>query len=196
MSQELKQYIKETLSKGSSNEEILQTLTSSGCSEVVVLKTLEQFTGIDSHQVPIPAPRMQAHQLAKDLFYYVLILVTLSISALGAGSLLFNIINNALPDSAPHGYFESSSDSSILWSCSQVIVSFPIYSYLTYLIKKEISKNPQKRESFIRKISIYSILALTAVIALSDLVFVLNAFLSGSMSTRFILQSLVIIGIA
>lgn len=196
MSQELKQYIKAALEQGADREQITNTLTVSGWAEPVVLKTLEQFVGVDAHGVPIPAPRMQAHQIARDIFVYSLILITLGLNAFALGGLLFNLIERLVPDIVMQSYHWQSRDRSISWAIAQLIIAFPVYSGLSYWIQKDIQCFPQKRESLIRKLLIYGILGITAVVGLGDLIAVLTTYLQGDLTDRFTLKALVVLGIS
>jgi hypothetical protein len=194
MSLELKQYIKEALGRGASRETLQMTLTQAGWSEGVVQKTLDQFAGVDAQGVPIPAPRMQAHQIARDLFIYLLILVTLSMSGFALGGLLFELINHYILDPSISVRYNKSWD--INWAIAQLVVAFPVFSLLSGFIQKDIYHHPEKRESLIRKLLIYFILGLTAIIGLGDLVSTLTTFLQGEITLRFIAKALVVLGIS
>lgn len=198
MSQELKQYVKATLERGTSKESVISALVSAGWAETVVQKTLEQFAGTDAHGIPIPAPRMQAHQIARDIFIYSLILVTLSLNACALGGLLFNLIDQFLPDPAFNHlhYWHRSQTDSMSWAIAQLVVAFPVFTGLMWWLQKDIAKFPQKRESLIRKLLIYLILGLTAVVGLGDLIAVLNTYLLGDITIRFACKALVVFGIA
>jgi hypothetical protein len=196
MSQELKQYIKAALEQGADREQITNTLTVSGWAEPVVLKTLEQFVGVDAHGVPIPAPRMQAHQIARDIFVYSLILITLGLNAFALGGLLFNLIEHYVPDAMTNRYYFNSMDRGISWAIAQLFIAFPVYSGLTYWVQKDVQQFPQKRESLIRKLLIYGILGITAVVGLGDLITTLTTYLQGDMTDRFALKALVVLGIS
>lgn len=197
MSQELKQYIKAALEQGADRGQITSTLTGSGWAESVVLKTLEQFVGVDAHGVPIPAPRMQAHQIARDIFVYTLILVTLGLSAFALGGLLFNLIERYVPDAVTGGYYRQRiMDRGISWAIAQLLIAFPAYTGLSYWVQKDVQQFPQKRESLIRKLLIYGILGITAVVGLGDLIATLTTYLQGDMSTRFALKALVVLGLS
>lgn len=196
MSQELKQYIKAALEQGADREQITSTLTVSGWAEPVVLKTLEQFVGVDAHGVPIPAPRMQAHQIARDIFVYSLILITLGLNAFALGGLLFNLIEHYVPDAMTGRYYFHHRDRGISWAIAQLFIAFPVYSGLTYWVQKDVRQFPQKRESLIRKLLIYGILGITAVVGLGDLITTLTTYLQGDMTDRFALKALVVLGIS
>lgn len=195
MSLELKQYIKDSLSRGASRDEIEQTLGQSGWSDGVIQKTLDQFVGVDAQGVPIPAPRMQAHQIARDLFIYMLILVTLSMNACALGGLLFELINRYIPEAGRLSHYYGYGGG-INWAIAQLIVAFPAFTLLTRLVQKDVSQHPEKRESLIRKLLIYFILGITAVVSLGDLVSTLTTYLQGDVTLRFLLKALVVLGIS
>ncbi len=194
MSLELKQYIKDSLGRGASREEIEKTLSQSGWSDAVIQKTLDQFVGVDAQGVPIPAPRMQAHQIARDLFIYLLILVTLGMSACALGGLMFELIDRHIPDAGnTMAYYGRSG---INWAIAQLVVAFPTFSLLTRAIQKDVCQHPEKRESLIRKLLIYFILGLTAVVSLGDLVSTLSTFLQGEVTCRFMAKAGTVLGIS
>lgn len=194
MSQELKQYVKEALQQGADRQRIATILTESGWAEPVVLKTLEQFVGVDAHGVPIPAPRMQAHQIARDIFLYTLILITLGLNAFALGGLLFNLIEHYVPDTAFNRHYGF--DRNISWAIAQLLVAFPVYTGLSIWVQKDVLQFPQKRESLIRKLLIYGILGITAIVGLGDFIATLTTFLQGEMTNRFALKALVVLGIS
>ncbi|MCE3235916.1 MAG: hypothetical protein K0Q50_2096 [Vampirovibrio sp.] len=191
MSLELKHYIKEALGKGADREALTRTLSRSGWSDAVIQKTLDQFVGVDAFGVPIPAPRMQAHQIARDLFIYLLVLVTLGMSAFALGGLLFDLINQYLPDPASQYWGRN-----INWAIAQLIVAFPVFTLLTRLVQRDVDRHPEKRESLIRKLLIYFILTLTAIVGLGDLISTLTTFLQGELTLRFTAKALVVLGIS
>lgn len=193
MSKELKQYVETALSRGASSEEVAKTLADSGWSEDVVRKVLEQFAGADAYGVPIPAPRMAAHHIARDIFVYLLILITLTISAVALGAILFDWVETLWPDVTHHRY---RGDHNINWAIAQLVIAFPVYLWLTGWVNRDIRRHAEKRESLIRKLMIYWLLAETAIISLCDLIAVLNAFLNGDLTASFFAKAVVVLGIA
>ena len=188
MSQELKQYVKDAMGRGADKEALKTTLLAAGWSADVIQKTLEQYVGVDGHGVPIPAPRMQAHQIARDIFVYFLILVTLSMNTSAVIGLYFNLINQWLPD-AMHNY---SYDGEVNWAIAMLIVAVPTYTGLNMWLGKHIVHHAEKRESLIRKLMIYFILGITAIASLVDLICTLTTFLGGDMTTRFLAKAIVV----
>ncbi len=194
VSTELKQYIHQALERGGSKDEIRTVLEQAGWSPQVIRKILEQYTGVDANGLPIPAPRMQAHQFARDLFLYLLIFVTLSMIAFALGGLLFSLIDKVLPDPAFTNY--RAYQDRIPWSIAQLVIAFPVFTLLTRLINRDITDHTEKRESLLRKLMIYLILAITAVVSLGDLVAVLTRFLEGELTLRYFSQSSVVLVIS
>ena len=197
MSAELKQYIYDALSKGSDKETVRTTLIQAGWSASIVGKLLDQISGVDAKGLPIPAPRNKAHHLARDLFFYVLIFITLSFTTFGVGGLLFNQIDRWFPDSL--NYYSSSREvlrNSANWAIAQSMISAPLFFWFSQLISRGIQLNPEKRDAMVRKLMIYLILTITSLTALTDIIIALTSFLSGELTSRFIGKALVVFGIA
>lgn len=191
MSKELNTYIQSALEKGSDKSNIEDTLVEAGWAPEVVRKTMVQYAGVDSHGVIIPAPRFGIHHIIRDIFVYLLIFITLSMASYALGSLLFNLIDYFFPDAVVNTYHHNTS-----WAIAQLVVTSPVYLWLSLWLGKDVSMYPQKRESLVRKMLIYFILLITAVIGIGDLIFVITKFLDGELSTRFLLQSMTVVGIS
>lgn len=194
MSQELKSYIYEALKQGLEREKLIHTLSQAGWSESVVKKTLDQFAGVDSVGLPIPAPRMQAHQIARDCFMYSLNLITLSMCAFALGSLCFELITHYIPDPGSRESYSSGSRN-INWAIAQLVITLPVYFWISKRIQTHITQFPEKRESLIRKFIIYAILGITAIISLGDLIVTLTTFLEGEITLRFLAKAAVVLSI-
>jgi hypothetical protein len=194
VSSELKQYVETTLGKGTSKAQIRQTLIQSGWAGDVVEKTLDQYVGVDAQNVPIPAPRMQAHQLARDIFCYLLTFVTLTMTACALGAILFEWAESAFPDvsSQQYNYYRNN----LNWAMAQLLITFPIYAGLSFWTGKDLQTHPEKRESMIRKLMIYFILLIAAVVGLGDLITVLNHFFDGEVTFRFLTKAAIVLGIS
>jgi len=193
MSKELKTYIETALTKGVSKEQISETLTGSGWSKEVIYKMLGDYSGVDSMGIPVPAPKMQAHQISRDLFVYFIIFITLSMTACGVGGLFFECIDYLFPENLVHSEF---SYNDVSWAIAQLVIAFPILILLSNWINKNLLKHPEKRESLVRKLMIYFILTITAIVSIVDLVIVLTSFLKGDITIAFILNALVVLVIA
>ncbi|MBI4991944.1 MAG: hypothetical protein HZB99_01885 [Candidatus Harrisonbacteria bacterium] len=133
--------------------------------------------------------------LPKDVFLHLLGIIALYISAGSLIALLFQYINILFPDPLFPIYY-SSVAWPIRWSMASLIIVFPVYLLVSWLLYKDYSKNPEKRELKIRKWLVYFTLFLTAIVIITDLVTLVYNFLGGDLTGRFLLKILVILLVA
>lgn len=129
---------------------------------------------------------------AKYVFYYLLALVALAFTAVSVGLVVFAIINQTL--ASP--WFYSDSNSSLRFAISALLIATPIFFVTTSLIFKGLRKGELEIDSPARRWLTYLILFVSAVTILGVLIAVMNNFLSGDFTARFILQMLTVILIA
>lgn len=137
----------------------------------------------------------QQYGAARHTFYYLLVLVTLSFTAIGVGQILFQIINSLFPETT--FLYDTVFDQEILrFGMSSVIVAGPIYWFVTRAINKELAEHHLDQQSRVRKWLTYLILFASAVIVIGFLMGILNNFLNGELTVKFILKAITAIGIA
>ncbi len=125
----------------------------------------------------------------KDFFRQLGALISLYVAIGALINLAFSLINYYFPD-ALASYFYSGS---IAWPISMLVVLVPIFYVLEWLIVRDIKMVPEKGELLLQKSRIYLTLFLTAGIISGDLIALINTYLSGEISTRFIFKFLVIL---
>lgn len=125
----------------------------------------------------------------KDFFLHLGATVTLYISVIALINLSFSIINYLFPD-ALAGYFFANS---IAWPISMLVVLVPIFYVLEWLIKKDIKLIPEKGELLIQKWRIFLTLFLTGAVIAGDLIALINTYLNGEISSRFVYKFLAIL---
>jgi hypothetical protein len=129
----------------------------------------------------------------KDVFMHLLAIVTLYASAVSFIALMFALINGWFPDALDYGYGASDS---IRWSASMLIVMFPVYLLVTWLIRRDFDKNPERREIRIRKWLGYLTLFVSAITFIIDVVFLVYNLLGGEVTIRFFFKVLVVLAVA
>lgn len=194
MSKELKQYIRDALTSGQPRDDVRQTLVTSGWAGDVVDKLLDHYVGTDPKSLPIPAPTMSAHHLARDLFTYLLLYVTLTLSVFSLGTLFFDWADGLFPDTLNRNSYHWYGHS-LTWAIACLLIAFPVFLGLQHWIDTTIARHPEKRESFVRKLMIYWMLVKTAIISLCDLIWVVTAFLDGNLAANSIAKTVIILGI-
>lgn len=128
----------------------------------------------------------------KDFFLHLGATVALYAVVLALLNLAFSIINYAFPDKLA-GYFASGN---IVWPISILIIVTPILYVLEWLIKKDFSIMVEKKDLWIRKWRIYLTLFLTGVTVIGDLIALINTYLNGEITMRFVFKILIVLLVA
>lgn len=131
----------------------------------------------------------------KDFFLYVSSFATLYVSAVSLVSLLFAIINKAFPD-ALNVYYTDLYSGGMRFAIASLIIVFPIYLVIAVYLNKYLRANPERKEVSVRKWLTFFTLFLTGVTVVSDLIVLVNTFLGGEITTRFILKVIAVLVVA
>jgi len=132
---------------------------------------------------------------AKYVFYYLLSLVALIFMALASGMVIFGIINTLIPDTL-NVYGGNQVDSQLKFAISALLIATPIFYYVSSLIHKGFRRGELEKNSAIRRWLTYFILLVTSLIILGVFISVINNFLAGELTGRFIFKALTMIFIA
>lgn len=140
------------------------------------------------------------HASPKDFFLHLLMMVTLYASAISLTTVLFQLINIYIPDSAVDIYNWTGSYEyyyrSLRTGLSTLIVMFPVYVFTMRHLRKTYKELPEKLHLVIRKWLIYFTLFVASIIIMIDIIALLNNFLNGELLLRFVLKALSILFIS
>jgi hypothetical protein len=128
-----------------------------------------------------------------DVFINLLAVIALHISVFGAINLLLQFINLALPDPVDR---QIDVYDWIRYDLSMLIVFFPAYWWAWSSIEADLSVNPAKRRLWVRTFPIYVTLFLAGLLALGDLACLLYYFMSGDLTSRFLLKVVAVLLVA
>ncbi len=131
----------------------------------------------------------------KDFFLHLGVIVALFVSTISLLTLLFRIINISFPDQLEY-YFSDPYSAGIRWSIASLLIVFPLYVLLSWLLNRNYVQDPAKRDLWIRKWLIYITLFVAGVTLVINLITLINYFLGGEITTRFILKVLAVLIIA
>ncbi len=185
LNQELLAFVKEGLQRGLPRPEIEGVLLRAGWPPDQVRRALAGFADVE---FALPVPRPLPTVSIREAFMYVLMFATLFVSAYSLGDLLFDIISRTLPDPADARFTQLSTLQAIRWSLSCLIVGFPIFVWLAWLISRLVRLDPTKRASRIRRQLTYFTLFVAACVLIADVITVIYSFLGGELTTRFVLK--------
>lgn len=125
----------------------------------------------------------------KDFFLHLGATVALYAVAISLINLLFAVINYLVPD-ALASYFYAPS---VAWPISMLIVLVPVLYLLEWAIARGIRIVPEKASLFIRRWRIYLTLFLAGATIIGDVIALINTYLSGEITMRFVWKILAIL---
>lgn len=134
---------------------------------------------------------MNTRITARDFFLHLGAIVTFYASTIALVTLLFEVINYAYPKiTGAYGYYLPS----ISFQVATLIVAFPLFLFLSWLLQKSYASEPALRDAPIRKFLAFITLFIAGAIAAGDLVAVIYTFLDGQeLTTGFLLKFLALI---
>lgn len=131
---------------------------------------------------------------AKDVFSYLLMIIMLYVGVVSFITLLFQYVNVSFPDVLeyyPMGQYEA-----MRMAISALLIVWPVYMLLSWFIGKDLRVDGAKRDIWVRKWLLYLTLFVAALTVIIDLITLVNFFLNGEVTTRFILKVLVVLVVA
>ncbi len=130
----------------------------------------------------------------KDVFFHLLATVTLYMSVYAIIALLFSCINVLLPDALSF-YYTGELDM-IRLSVAMLMVTYPVYVLLMYLIQKDMTVEPGKHDIGARKWLTYLTIFLAAIMIIVDVITLIYNFLDGELTLRFFLKVLTVLAVS
>lgn len=139
--------------------------------------------------MPEHTPHHKPKMSPKDFFLYVGVAITLYISAGSLITLLFALIDAHVYDALDMLSYTGG----IRFALAVMIVIFPVYLFLSWYIRKDIITHEEKHGLAIRRWFIYLTLFLASAVVLGDVIALVNTFLNGEITVRFILKMLAVL---
>jgi hypothetical protein len=134
--------------------------------------------------------------LPRDLFLHLLAIVTLYWSAISFVTLLWQYVNYFFPDTLASYYYYGGISGPMRFAISSLMIVFPVFILVSWWLNKIYAAEAAVRESRIRKWLIYLTLFIASLVIIGDLITVINIFLGGEITTRFILKAMSILLVA
>ena len=193
MQSELQAFVREALLKGLDRKDIDGAMKNAGWEEA---ERQEALTAFAEEAFPVPVPRRRPYLSAREAFMYLFLFMTLYLSAFHLGSLLFAIINRAFPDALNASYYGASLMTEIRLSVSTLLVAFPVFVWISSILRRALVRHPENRDSKIRKWLTYLTLFGSSGVIISDVISLVYHLLGGELTTRFVLKTAVVLLIA
>lgn len=200
VNEEIKEYIVAARARNTSDSAIKDQLIKAGWDLGDVMKT---FDAIGTDGIPVPSPHISGHFGMWVSFLYILLFISLYILATSVGAILHTAVDKIIPDTIEkadlYSYYSSYTDSDWYINAAKaaIIVSYPVFAVLLYLLGKQSVLRPYVRKLRARKILIYLSLVATFVIMIGALIGTLYAYLNdGMISSRIVAHLFVTIAIS
>lgn len=126
-----------------------------------------------------------------DVFLWLTAIISLYGSVIAIVTLLFEYINWVYPD--PLAYYGDMYGSSIRFAMASLIVLAPIGIFALRTIRLSIMREPAKAQIWVRRWALITTIFLAGAIAAIDLITLINTFLGGEITTRFLLKVFVVL---
>jgi hypothetical protein len=127
----------------------------------------------------------------RNVFVYLLNLLTLYLSAIGAGVLIWGLADHWFPD--PIQRFSSAG--AIRTGISMVVVAFPVFMYVSVYMTRKLDAGELPATSVLARVMTFATLFIIAVTAIVDLIAILYTFLGGDLTARFTVKAFGILAI-
>ena len=127
------------------------------------------------------------------------ILISLITSVVSFLNLVFETLNKRFPDVLNSSYqygYSTYEYEGIRMALATLIIFFPVFIVISYFWNKFISRGLGRIEEVIKKWLVYIILFLSSLVIVIDLVTLVKYFISGEITTRFILKATVALLVA
>lgn len=191
MSQELVLFIKEGLTRGLSRDELKIALRAAKWREEEIDAGFARYA-VSDFPIPVPAPK--ASLSAREAFTYLVLFVTLYLTAFSVGSLWFAFINRWFPDELFTSYFVNDA-SGIRQACATLLITAPLFFGLSSRLRRRLFRHPDERQSAVRKWLTYLTLFVAASIIIGTLIGLVHNVLSGELTWRFFLKAFTVLAI-
>jgi uncharacterized membrane protein/type II secretory pathway pseudopilin PulG len=134
----------------------------------------------------------QTKTSAKDFFLNLGVIVALYTTVVALLNLLFTVINRAYPQ-ITNNFYGVSNSSSISWPVAVLIIFFPVFVLLIWLLERGYKVEPEKRHITVKRWLTYITLFITGIAMAIDLVTILYYFIDGQeLTMAFVMKILAV----
>lgn len=193
MNKGLQEFLVAAKQQGATLESLVSLLRGRGWPEQDAYRALaDHYEGQSGLSIPL----YKRSGSAKDAFLYLISFAMLATWTIALGSILFMLIDRWIKDPLSPNYSYSYGYYQMADSLACVIVAFPVYLLTMRYILREVSIDPEKLDSAVRKWLTYIALLFAAGFMVGDLISFLTNFLRGDLTGRFVAKVIVVLVIS
>lgn len=191
--EEVREFVREALGRGLARPDIQQALEQAGWRPEQVRKALAAYADLP---FAVPVPRPAAYLSPRDAFLYLMLYLTLYLSAFHLGSLLFNLVDSAWPDAAEPAMTSLVIGEGIRSSVAFLTVTFPTWIGLSWRIERALARDPSQRQAPVRQWLAYMTMFIAGAVLIGDAVALVRGLLGGDLGVRFGLKTAIVAALA
>lgn len=139
--------------------------------------------------------KYSAKSSARDVFSYLLLIAMFVVGVVSFLTLIFQYVNIQFPDQLDYWYREGALQG-IRGAISALLVSWPVVILMSIFIGKDLRQDENKQHIWIRKWLLHLMLFVSALAIIIDLITLINYFLDGELTTRFVLKAAAVLLVA
>jgi hypothetical protein len=193
MNTDLHVFVREALSRGASRDAIRAALRDARWPEDEVEAALAAWHDAG---LGLPVPRRRVGVSPREAFLYLLLFASLYLVAYHVGAILFAWIERTWPDPAfTDGMLEQRTEW-VRFGLASLLVAFPVYLLTARITGRAVARDPEKRNSGVRRWLTYLTLFNAACVLIGDFIAVLLGLLKGELTARFLSKAAVVAAIA
>jgi hypothetical protein len=174
------------------DDALVALLRHNGWPERRVYRELSAYYGGDLGLTP-PA-RSSGSEYANQAFLYLLNFITLGFWVAALGQIFCAVIARGVADPA-NPVATHSLVFDVSWQLATLIVAFPCFLVVARLIGRDLAQRPDAAHSGVRLWLTYIALVVAGVITLCDGIWFVAEFLRGELTLRFVLNTVVVVGL-
>ncbi|HAU66362.1 MAG: hypothetical protein UT30_C0001G0036 [Candidatus Uhrbacteria bacterium GW2011_GWF2_39_13] len=137
----------------------------------------------------------QVKSTARDVFLYLLLISMLIVSIVSFLTVVFQYVNVQFPDTLDY-YWREGALMAMRGGISALVIAWPVVLFMSKFIAKDLKSDKEKQFIWIRKWLLHLMLFVGAITIIIDLITLINTFLGGEVTTRFILKVLAVLVVA
>jgi hypothetical protein len=180
------QFVRDALLAERSRAEIRKALEQAGWSGSEINEALAQYAEIE-FTPPIPVPRPQL--TARDVFIYAVLFTALTYTSIYLIVLVHALLDLWIPDPGDLSYLEIRATRQARWAIATLVISAPVYLWVSRYVRNRVQKDARSRRSPVRKYLTYLALFVSAMAFLGDATYLIHGFLEGAATLRFVLKA-------
>jgi hypothetical protein len=192
---DLHTFVRDALSRGIPREEVRRALLEARWSPDEVEAELAMWHDAG---LAVPVPRRSVAISPREAFLHLLMFVALYLVAFHVGAVAFAWIRVKLPDPLVTGYdvtFALVRDN-VRFSLATLLVAYPVFLLLSRVTSQAVERDPEKRNSGVRRWLTYLTLFNAACVLIGDFITTLLGLLKGELTAPFLAKVVVVAAIA